>query len=159
MTTLLKWQRTSNYAGQDFSEYYVVVGQHRDSPILDKSNFPMALQRLGGESDTVTIEHAGHWAVGWIENILVHESDTDAVTEAQSIVDDLAFYPVLDDEDYSQREHDATEKLWGLFGLDERIEYLKEAGASIFAARAKDAYSLYERDSEFYYKVQSWATE
>ena len=64
------WQRANNYMGEDFSAYLVLLGRHRDSPILDNVNFDAALELLGGESKTVLVERSSHWAVGWVEVLI-----------------------------------------------------------------------------------------
>ena len=66
---------------------------------------------------------------------------------------------MLDDELHSQYEHDATDKLWRMIDTDERIQYLQKNGDSVFAARCKDAYSLYQRAESTYYDLESLATE
>ena len=106
MGALTKWVQESNYLGKEYSEYYRGPGRSRDSEILEKSNFAVALERLGGESDTVLVARSGHWLCGWVEEILVHPSDVEAVAELQVIVSELQQYPVLDDEDYSDREQE-----------------------------------------------------
>ena len=32
------WYKAENYMGEDYSDYYVVYGQNRDSNALEKSN-------------------------------------------------------------------------------------------------------------------------
>jgi len=64
MAQLKKWTHPEYYLGETYYDYYVVLSQHRDSDNLDKSNFASAVKMLGGESDTVLIVRASHWAVG-----------------------------------------------------------------------------------------------
>jgi len=47
------------------------VGRTRDSHPLQQTRFWSAARALGGQSDTVEIHRQRHWAVGWIEFILV----------------------------------------------------------------------------------------
>ena len=101
---IFKWEHPHSYAGDTFYDYYVGPGRSRDSEALEESNFAVALTRLGDESDTVRVVRAGHWAVGWVETILVHESDTKGLAELQHIADDLESYPILDEEHYSNLE-------------------------------------------------------
>ena len=62
----------ANYTGEtEFPGLYVVVCQNRDSDCLTRSNFRMALKRLGGESDSVVFHRFGHWACGWWEALCV----------------------------------------------------------------------------------------
>ena len=108
MKTLKLWQRSDNYLGEEYNDYYVVLGRNRDSDILTNSNFDIALERLGGEcDDKVRVIRNGHWACGWIEFIAVHKDDLKHVTIAQQIVNDIEKYPVLDDDDYYKRECEA----------------------------------------------------
>ena len=71
-----------HYAGAEWTQYYSSgVGQSRDSSALERSNFVCMLKALGGESDTVIMVREGHWAVGWIEWIAIHETDARALEE------------------------------------------------------------------------------
>lgn len=103
---LEKWTFPSSYFGATHYESYVFLGQNRDSDVLTRFNFQYALEKLGGESETVEVIRNGHWACGWIEFIAIHESDVRALQLADSMMDDLDSYPVLDDCGFSQMEHD-----------------------------------------------------
>jgi len=81
----------------------VLAGRTRDSGALEQSNFATALKRLGGESNSVEVHRFDHWTVGWLEIILV-ERGSDQVHIADAIEDALADYPVLDDDDYADRQ-------------------------------------------------------
>ena len=131
-----KWQKADNYLGQSYSDYYVSLAQSRDSGILEQSNFDNALKQLGGETDTVLVVRNSHWAVGWIEWIAIHESDTDAIATGENIEHKMADYPVLDENDYFQREHDYALDTWlNAYSLRDRIDLCKEYNESIFASR------------------------
>ena len=86
--------------------WYVVAGQSRDSDALEESNFRSILAKLGGESDTVAVESESHWAVGWIEHLLVHLDDSERVKLATTIREELEGYPVVDEEDFSDLENE-----------------------------------------------------
>ena len=90
---------------------------HRDSGLLDQSNASViskALDKFTGDDDsTVVGESHNHWAVGWIEgySILVYDGDnnpTEAVQVLYELLLRLDDYPILDEEDYSEKELDAT---------------------------------------------------
>jgi hypothetical protein len=100
-----KWTRPENYVGPDFDEFFDVMYQNRDSDILDQSNFRSMLKKLGGESETVRTIRQGHWAVGWIEFIAIHETDKTKLDLAESIMKDYDSYPVIDESDYSDLEY------------------------------------------------------
>ena len=135
---LEKWKTPDNYFGDEWYDYYVGLSRHRDSDTLTESNFITFLQRLGGESKTVFIVRESHWAVGWIEWIAIHKDDKEALGLAEVMFDDINDYPVLDDDDFSQREWDKAETVWNdCFDLKDRIDLCKEHNISIFAARHK----------------------
>jgi hypothetical protein len=65
----------SNYIGERHSDsLLVVLTRSRGSDTLTESNWQVALDRLGGESDTVAIHRFGHWACGWWEALTVFRS-------------------------------------------------------------------------------------
>jgi hypothetical protein len=97
-----------NYMGDDHSDWIVGPGRTRDSDVLAESNFAVALEMLGGVSATVKVESCGHWACGWFEQILVHESDDKALAILADIATVLQDCPVLDDSDYSNREYESA---------------------------------------------------
>ena len=112
-----KWTRPESYMGPSYHGYYCGPGMHRDSDALARSNFKVALELLGGESAcedacddghtcAVLVVRDSHWAVGWIEYILVHESATDKLAILDGIYSKLEDYPVLNDEDFSETEMD-----------------------------------------------------
>ena len=109
---LKRWTLPEHYSGEQWPEYYVFLGQHRDSDLLTQSNFDCGLKAIGGESDTVHIVREGHWAVGWIEWIAIHESDAAALKEADEIMAALEDYPVVDEMDFSEREFEAVLEYW-----------------------------------------------
>lgn len=129
----------SNYAGERFDDYYVVYSKTRDSEILTEVNFQVALERLGGESDTVRVVRIGHWACGWIEHLMVHKGAMDAtLKEADEIVAALGAYPILDEVRYSAAQDDAIYNWWEKsMSTRERIDDCKRVGVSIFHARPK----------------------
>jgi hypothetical protein len=137
MNTLKKWTRPSNYMGPEYPEYYLVIAQTRDSRVLDQANFIAALKALGGESETVHVIRDSHWACGWLEYILVHESDTKACEIADKIMTAYANYPCIDEELWSRMESEEMTGIWERMGMRERIEFCRANDVSIFAARSE----------------------
>lgn len=103
---LTKWESASNYMGPDYSDYYVIFGHHRDSDMLQESNYDTILELL--KPYDIEVISFGSWLVGWTEDIMIHEDNltTEARNTIQSIYEDLEGYPVLDESDYSSREYD-----------------------------------------------------
>lgn len=133
--TLELWTVPDSWFGKPWHDHYVFMGRHRDSQILDSHNFMTALARIGGETENTHVVRESHWAVGWVEWIAIHKSDTEAVEKAQSVLDDLDTYPILDEDGYSAKQMEAVWDYWDSASTEERIELCKKDGVSIFAAR------------------------
>lgn len=125
--TLNRWTRPSHYMGASWPEYYVFLGRSRDSDDLTESNFECGLQAIGGESDTVRVVRESHWACGWIEWIAIHESDESALAIARELIDGLNAYPVIDEDDWSERESESADNFWrDCFDVSDRVAYIRE---------------------------------
>ena len=113
--------------GEDRNDWLVVpVIQTRDSRCFELSNFAAALERLGGESETVEVHRFCHWGPGWFEIILVAPG-TDAEKKAEEIEAALADYPLLDDEDYYRRQDEEALQTWqNCYDATERVAYIRE---------------------------------
>ena len=104
---LKKWERAKNYSGKDLSDYYPIYSINRDSCEIDKSNWDAIWDELK-DYDGVEIHRFNHWAVGWIEQILIHEDDEEALDVAEDILAILDNYPLLNEDDYSIRMHEGA---------------------------------------------------
>ena len=104
------WTLPHFYSGEHWDGWMVAGSTRtRDSDCLEESNFHTTVKMLGGESDDVQIVREGHWACGWVEWIAVKG---DSVAKLADIDQRLESYPILDDEDFSQREDDACKLVW-----------------------------------------------
>jgi hypothetical protein len=123
-----------NAAGQPCSyfgergDWLCVMARCRDSGCLKVSNFETARKRLEAiDPGAVAVESETHWAVGWVETLLVNPDSPQAVAEAERIRESLEDYPVLDEDDLSDREYEAAATVWrDVFNVRDRIEYLRE---------------------------------
>lgn len=124
---LNRWTMPDHYAGALWPDYFSAgVGQHRDSDPLARSNFRSMLKALGGESDTVIVVREGHWAVGWVEWIAIHQDDAKALAIADDIAAALEDYPVVDEDDWSELEHEEAQEVWTHCYDDAgRIDYMR----------------------------------
>lgn len=122
------WTMPRDYAGAVWPAYYSAgVGQSRDSDDLEASNFATMLKDLGGETDTVIVVRESHWAVGWVEWIAIHQDDGAALKIADENIARLADYPVLNEEDFSERETKHASDIWrDCYTPAERIAYIRE---------------------------------
>lgn len=127
---LNKWTMPDNYFGAKWGGYYVFLGQHRDSDVLERSNFRSALEAIGGESEHdngVQVVREGHWAVGWVEWIAIPAGPSVALAKANEIMSRLEDYPVVNEDDLSELEHEEANEVWEMcYDWRERMEYIRE---------------------------------
>ncbi len=125
------WHRQNDLPGAD--QWCIVYTHHRDSGLLDQSNsaaIEEAMERFTERKNPdVVPEHHHHWAVGWVDGFSIRVYRRGRITKAFRTYYELAHrltdYPLLDEEDYSRREYEAT------------VENLSHA-----AWRLKDDYDL-----------------
>ena len=140
-----KWSRSENYIGESYNDYYVLLSHHRDSGLVEESNFQSALKALNGESDTVKVIRSSHWAVGWIEFILIHESDKESIDKGNEIEKVLDNYPILDEDSFSEM---LTEKEIAMY---DQIKYDADHGLYAYWDLPKDytVEDIWERVERF----------
>lgn len=145
------WTQPDSWFGVRWDGWLVFLGKHRDSDDLDQSNFAVALAELTEcYTDSDWLDHAdssmgsvppvyvvseSHWAVGWIEWIAIHPSCPKAVTVARLLAERLDQYPVLDDDDYSEREEESAQQCWSASSLSDRLYYIRDTGLSLYSIR------------------------
>ncbi len=125
---LIRWTRPDSYFGAEWLEYFSSgFGQSRDSSALERSNFICALRELGGESETVIVVREGHWAVGWVEWIAIHESDGAALRKADELVKCYRDYPVVDEDHFTSLEDEDAQEIWSkCYDNKGRLDYIKK---------------------------------
>ncbi len=140
---LNRWTRPQDYFGNTWEHHFSSgCGRSRDSDALKRANFRAMLNALGfDESENVAddcpldsgdeparlIVRENHWAVGWVEWIAIHESDTAGLKIADEIAEARAEYPVIDEELWSEYENADCEETWAnCFDPKERAEYLRK---------------------------------
>ena len=95
----------------DWAMYYT---RNRDSTLLEQSNHAYIQKAMEPyeEDGTAREESHGCWAYGWREGfairVLKDGKATDAFKVWMNIQDALSDYPLLDEEDHSNREYEAT---------------------------------------------------
>ena len=94
----------------DQQDWLVVpVSQTRDSEHLEKSNFDTACAWISDAANPKESQYEvhgfNHWACGWYEIILV-KPNTPCHSVARNICEQLNGYPVLDESDWCNREHE-----------------------------------------------------
>jgi|SRR5215471_13608138 len=144
------------------------IGQHRDSDVLDRSNFQVILEDLRERfPDLIEVDGASHWAVGWVEGILVPALTDPSLGYTESNVHPaflaamewqakLADYPIADETAYSELEWtefcdyvtDEAESHWNR-------EHDDNEGKDAFVQRVFEALS--DADSETNAEHLRWA--
>ena len=138
------WDR-DNFPHAD--NWAIVYTHNRDSGLLSLSNAQAIAKALtpysDGDDPDVVFESHSHWAVGHVDGFSVRVYRDGATTYAFKAYHDLAeqidAYPILDEQDYSRREYEAT------------IENIADA-----AWRLK---SEYELPQGWEYEIYSWFSE
>lgn len=143
-THLTPWKRPSNYAGATWFDYYPLAGRSRDSSAIEESNFrsfekalrakvaelgcaEIATPDVDNELATVETERSSHWAVGWVETLLVHQRAPVALLDwCEAQLERLDGYPVFDEEDFSELETEQANDVWKCFRVSDRVEYIRE---------------------------------
>lgn len=119
---------TMGFDGGDRSEWLVALVHHRESDLVTESNWHVGcgmIEAAGVDPEDYEQHSFNHWAVGWVEIMLVRPG-TVAHARALTIEARLADYPLLDDDDHSQREQDAANELWAVYGQGARLEYIRD---------------------------------
>lgn len=100
----------------DAENWCIVYTNNRDSKLLEQSNAEAIQAEMeeftqGDDPDCISERH-DHWAVGWTDGYSIRvyrgKETTPAFERWCDIQNRLSDYPVLDDEDYSQKKYDAT---------------------------------------------------
>jgi hypothetical protein len=100
---------------EDADKWAIIYTHNRDSDLLDQSNAAVIAKTIERPkyAKSVSPERHGHWAVGWVDGYAVRIYDkggriTAVVRKLYDFACALENYPVLDEMDYSMREHEAS---------------------------------------------------
>lgn len=160
--TLPCWETPESYYGFNPVGDYCIYARNRDSSILTNSNFE-GLEKIlmevsnnlpapeprfdeqGREmpSSWVYTFSASCWAHGWREYLMLRHVDAgpegydELVQQANALVTELRdIYPILDEDDYWERQDAAMTDYWNSLSIEERVALCKDHDESIFSARA-----------------------
>lgn len=146
---LKRWTMPSSYFGATWENYYGAgFGHSRDSSELEESNFAVLQRELAklppfespdDEAESRNVVRESHWAVGWVEWIAIHESDTAALKLCDDLRASANDYPVLDDDDFSNREDESARQIWkDCYRPKERLEYIRKNRSQFYFNRFAD---------------------
>ncbi len=163
--TLQQWSEPDAYFGFNPTGDYGVYSRHRDSDTLTNSNWECLLKHFKeleknypfnpttdekykpdwhGDSTApgswLYVWSASHWAVGYIEYMMLRE---DAPKELRDQIEEVMdylrnCYPIFDEDHYSDACWESKCQFWDMMSVKERIYYCQKAGINIFAARRKE---------------------
>lgn len=145
--------RPCAYHDDDGDQWLVTgIGQNRDSGLLDRVNFASAIKILEKAGIDHEVKRANHWAVGWVEDLMIRVGDDRAIAEIEEIEGALANYPILDDDAYSAAECAQEDEDWQNFGARELCRALVKRfpeWEDAFDHMGKDAlWTLYHATAE-----------
>jgi len=146
---LERWTTPQDYCGFNPVGHFLLYSRNRDSSILENCNYSAIMRELlavaSSEPEPESGENwvydfrASHWAVGWVEYILIRpDAPKSVINEAESIACALSGYPVFSDDEYSDAQYTEIYHYWERIGTRERLEWCRDGGESIFAARRSD---------------------
>ena len=108
------WYRADDLTDAD--NWCVVFTHHRDSGLLDQSNAVAIKAALDtftkGKNPDLAAEHHDHWMCGWMEGFSIRVFKRGRITTAfrrwHELAQRLDRCSVLNEQDYSRREYEAT---------------------------------------------------
>tara|TARA_R110001592_G_scaffold60652_3_gene184612 strand:+ start:200 stop:691 length:492 start_codon:yes stop_codon:yes gene_type:complete len=163
MSELNKWETPDSYAGHNPVGDYMIYSRTRDSSIMENSNYELILKELSDLAETfdnlrddgepyVYDFRAGHWACGWVEEIIIRkDAPKEIIERAKEIDAALSDWPIYSDDDYYERQLNEMRRYWNDIDIEERVEWLQESGESIFLARNDDHIPESLDESEMFY--------
>ena len=97
-------------------DWAVIYTHNRDSGLLDQSNAAVIRKAMmsftEGDDPNVVFESHTHWAVGHVDGFSIRVFRRGRITKAfrtyHELAERMADYPILDENDYSERELNAT---------------------------------------------------
>ncbi len=112
--TCFVWDRERDIPDSD--NWAISYTHNRDSGLLDQSNAEAIAEALGpfteGDDSDVVFESHDHWACGHVDGFSIRVFRNGEITEAfktyHDLMEQMDGYPILNEEDYSKRELEAT---------------------------------------------------
>jgi hypothetical protein len=112
--TCFVWDRERHL--DDGDNWAIFYTHNRDSALLAQSNADAISKAMEsfteGDDPDVVMESHSHWAVGHVDGFSIRVYRNGEITPAfktyHELSEQLADYPILNEEDYSERELEAT---------------------------------------------------
>jgi hypothetical protein len=109
---LERWERETNYFGNDYSNYCIIYSKNRDSNILELSNYSAIKEELECQNVKYIEERFNHWLCGYVDVLMIHEQYAEDIRSIEKYLSQLEDYPILDDDDYYRREDEELEEIY-----------------------------------------------
>ena len=121
---------------------FIALAVHRDSDLLAESNWHSIIADMDKNKLDYSIERFSHWAMGWIDYLIIDTAHQDSVLFIENVLYALDQYPVYDEEDWSQREFDEFMR-----SMNECLDYLYRANEYTVSREFADEF-IYDIVSE-----------
>lgn len=124
-----------NYVGESYYGTYTIYGIHRESSLLEQSNFYVLYARLSEmitnmnlDENLLQITRANHFAFGWVDTLRLSMQAPDfLLILADSLLGAIEQYPILSEDDYSQRQDAAIREYWQSLPDDFRRDLCRQS--------------------------------
>jgi hypothetical protein len=123
-----------HFKPEDADQWCLVSTHNRDSGLMDQSNTAAIAEEMKpfvepDDGDAMNMR-SGHWLCGWVDGYAIRVyrdgKATDAFRKWCELQERLANYPLLDEEDYSKRQHEAA------------LEHIADAGRRMVIGSAPE---------------------
>lgn len=133
MRTFAEYRRQPDFGctvDHEFDAWFIApFARHRDSDTLQRSNWETGVDMLKAaepeDADDYRILRFDHWAVGWVEIVIVRP-ESKCATVAAEAEESLADYPLLDEEHHSSLEWTEYGEAWERYGRKNFVDGLKK---------------------------------
>ena len=123
--TMKLWQTAENYAGENLSDYYVLISWQPDQwDSLAQSNYEFITDEFDARKLPYREGNFGSWA-GSFTAILIHKDDAESVELGNEMTEQMEHYPVLDEDRYSELQWEQAEDIWE---YGDKAEFCRKAG-------------------------------
>jgi len=116
------WKTPSDYGGHDPVGELTLLARHRDSSRMENHNYTRALAALQEKCAELSLPannelaydwRAGHWAVGWVEYIMISpEAPVEIKMLGEDLLGEIAANGLIDHEVYYEQQWEDADELY-----------------------------------------------
>lgn len=106
--------RHGHYYG-DHGHYLVATTTHRDAEAMTRANWLVFCRTVEPHmpDGMPLIERSSHWAVGWVDYLLIDPEDKECIAAVEKLHTRLESYPILDDDLYYELDAEDNPDYYG----------------------------------------------